>query len=87
MTQKIILCTLLPVLLTGCGVAAKVNARNDLEQSKAAYKECLAQHPQDVRACEGLRMSYETDLQTYKAMSSGIQPGSNSTVNINSSSP
>jgi hypothetical protein len=70
------------MLASGCGIAAKVNARNDLEQSKAEYKECLHQNPQNISACEALRTAYETDLKTFNVMSSGIQQGHNSTVHI-----
>jgi hypothetical protein len=38
---------------SGCGVAAKVNARNDMEASKAAYKACLAQNATNAATCEG----------------------------------
>jgi len=62
-------------LLSACGVAAKVSARNDLEQSKAAYKQCLTQHSDDANKCSALRTAYQTDLQTYEAMSRGIRTG------------
>ena len=45
--------------LAGCGVVAKVNARNEMTQSEATYKACLAQHPQDIRPCDGARLAYE----------------------------
>jgi hypothetical protein len=61
--------------LGGCGIAAKVNARNDVEASKSAYKACLALHPQDVAACEGPREAYEADWAAYRATSAGIRPG------------
>jgi hypothetical protein len=65
----------LAVLLSGCGVAAKVNARQDMEASKVAYKACLAQHEQDAAACDGLRRAYEADLSAYRATSAAIRPG------------
>lgn len=76
-------CTLamIAVLASGCGIAAKVNARNDMEQSKAAYKACLDLHPDDVKQCYGKRMSYEADMKAYRATSAGIQPGTNNTIN------
>jgi hypothetical protein len=61
--------------LAGCGVAAKVNARNDMEASKAAYKACLAQHPQDVGDCAGPGEAYQADLAAYRATSAGLRPG------------
>jgi hypothetical protein len=60
----------IPVIaaLAGCGVAAKVNARHDMESSKVAYKGCLAEHGQDAAACDGLRQAYEADLSAYRAI-------------------
>lgn len=63
------------VLLSGCGIAAKVNARNDMQASRTAYKTCLAQHPQDIAACEGPRQAYEADLSAYQATSAATRPG------------
>ncbi len=60
------------IVLSGCAVAAglaRERARNDLEQSKAAYKECLQQHPDDASACEVLQKIYEADLQALRALS------------------
>jgi outer membrane biogenesis lipoprotein LolB len=68
-------------LLAACGVVAKANARNDMQQSLAVYKACLAQHPQDVSQCEGARLAYDADMKAYRATSAGIQPGTNSTIN------
>jgi hypothetical protein len=78
--------TALPILgllfLAGCGIAAKVHARDNMEASLAAYKGCLTQHPSDVSQCEGYRLAYQADLQAYRATAAGIQPGTNSTLNI-----
>ncbi len=57
------------LVLSGCALAARDRARNDLEQSKAAYKECLQQHPDDASACEVLQKIYEADLQALRALS------------------
>jgi hypothetical protein len=67
----------IPVIaaLAGCGVAAKVNARHDMESSKVAYKACLAEHGQDAAACDGSRQAYEADLSAYRATSAAIRPG------------
>jgi hypothetical protein len=62
-------------MLTGCAVAAKVNARHDMEASKAAYKAFLDQHGRDLAACEGLRQTYEADLSAYRATSAATRPG------------
>ena len=57
-----------------CGVAAKVRSRNDMEDSKAAYKRCLQQNPDDLSKCEALRKVYEADLKAYRETSKGIMP-------------
>lgn len=59
-------------LLSGCGVVAKVDARNDMAQSKAAYKNCLAINPSNPVACESYRLAYEADLKAYGATSAGL---------------
>ena len=77
----------LSAILSHCGVAAKINARNKMEVSKAAYKDCkdcLARNPRNVPACEASRLSYETDMKPYRAASAGIQPGRNDTINMSS---
>ena len=61
--------------LAGYGVAAKVNARHDMEASKVAYKACLAQYGQNVTACDGPRQAYEADLSAYRATSAGLRSG------------
>ena len=74
---------LLAVLLTGlagCGIAAKVNARNDMEASKRAYKACLVQRPENPAACEATREAYQADLAAYQATSAGIRPGPTFTI-------
>jgi hypothetical protein len=63
----------LPFLLEGCGIAAKVDARNDMLQSKAAYKNCLAQNPDNVSACEAAESAYEADLAAYQATTAGLR--------------
>ena len=59
------------VSLSACGLAARIDARNDMEGSKAAYKSCLAENPEKVSACEALRLSYEADLKAFQATAGG----------------
>lgn len=56
------------LMLTGCAGTEAVNARNELQASKAALKTCLSQHPQDVRACNGASAAYQADLAGYQAI-------------------
>ena len=74
--SKLWMVWVVPVIaaLGGCGVAAKVNARHDMEASKVAYKACLAERGQDAAACDGLRQAYEADLSAYRATSAAIRP-------------
>jgi hypothetical protein len=60
--------------LTGCGIAARVNARHDMEASKAAYKACLVENSQNVSACGGWRRAYEADLSGYQATAAATRP-------------
>lgn len=68
------------VTLAGCGIAAKIDARNDYRTSVTAYMECLATHaPKD---CEGLRLAMEADERQHNALA--VEPaGGNTTANIN----
>jgi hypothetical protein len=60
------------ISLSACALAARMDARNDMEGSKAAYKSCLAENPEKVSACEGLRLSYEADLKAFQATAGGM---------------
>ncbi len=64
-----------PLPATGCGIAAKVDARNEYQASSERYKACLAANTADPRACEGLRLAMEADEQKYTNFSAGIQQG------------
>ncbi len=76
------------VFLADCGgIAAKINARKEMEVSKTVYKSCLARNPQNISACDASRLSYEADIKAYRATSAGIQPGHNDTININTEEP
>ena len=56
------------LVLAGCGSIARHEARNEMEQSKAAYKECLRNHPADTSACGALREVFEVDLRAFRAL-------------------
>jgi hypothetical protein len=59
----------------GCAVSAKVQARNDMMQSKSAYTDCLRQNNSEPSNCAGLKEAYEANLQAYRATSAAIRPG------------
>ena len=77
MNEKLLAIILMIALAftNSCGIAAKVRARDDMEVSKAAYKRCLEQNPDDPSKCEALRRAYEADLKAYRETSRGIRPG------------
>lgn len=64
---------LLPaLLLTGCAVAAKIDARQEYQASAANYKACLASSP--PASCESLRLAMEVDERKYNNLSAGANP-------------
>lgn len=68
---KVMIWGMVALSLAGCGVVAMQRARSDMEESKAAYKACLEQHPSDVSACEALEKVYEADLKAVRAVKLG----------------
>jgi hypothetical protein len=70
----------LTITLAGCGIAAKIDARNGYRASVTAYMECLATHaPKD---CEGLRLAMEADERQYNDASAADTAGGNTAANI-----
>ena len=62
------------LVLAGCGAIQglrQTQAINEIAQSKAAYKECLRNHPADTSACGALREIFEADLRAFRAMTGG----------------
>jgi len=68
--------------IAGCGITAKVESRNEYQESAARYKACLTDNPSTPKNCEGLRLAMETDERKYNNLSAGINPGSQSTANV-----
>lgn len=64
------------LFLSGCGLQAKVDARNDYASSTNKYKDCLNENPSTPQKCEGYRLAMEADEKKFNAMSAGINPGS-----------
>ncbi|MHC2619194.1 hypothetical protein ACVIW2_001226 [Bradyrhizobium huanghuaihaiense] len=69
-------------LLGGCGVAAKIEARNDYRTSADQYKACLTANPAAPQNCEGLRLAMETDERKFNNLSAGTNPGSQISHNV-----
>lgn len=70
------------LFLTGCGIAAKVDSRNDYQASTEQYKACLAANPAAPKNCEGLRLAMEADERRYNNLSAGITPGAQTSANV-----
>jgi len=69
---KLLVISLIIFSTFGCAVAAKIKARDEMEVSKAEYKECL-KNESDVTNCEGLKSVYEADLQAFHATSDALK--------------
>lgn len=68
--------------LTGCGgkmAYDRMVNMDDMEASKAAYKQCMVNNNGSKSACAGEKAAYDADLQAYAASSKSTQP----TVNLN----
>jgi hypothetical protein len=74
--MRFILLLMSCISLAGCGIGAKVEARNDYRESAAQYKACLVANPTAPQNCEGLRLAMEADERKYNDLSAGINPGS-----------
>jgi hypothetical protein len=60
---------LLPVLfLSGCGIAARIQAGQEYRSSLEVYKTCLNDNPSAPQRCEGFRLAHEADRQQIDAM-------------------
>jgi hypothetical protein len=80
--KKTLIVGLFALPLVGCGIAAKVESRNEYQDSAANYKNCLNANPATPKNCEGLRLAMETDERKYNNLSAGINPGSQTSANI-----
>jgi hypothetical protein len=68
--------------LAGCGIAAKIESRNEYQGSTEKYKQCLEANPSAPMQCEGLRLAMEADERKYNNLSAGIHPGAQSSSNV-----
>jgi hypothetical protein len=66
--------------LAGCGIAEKIAARNEYQQSADSYKQCMAANPTAPQQCEALRVSMESVERKRDGISTDIErivkPGS-----------
>lgn len=71
--RKVILLALITPLC-GCGVSARVDARNDYNAAAANYKACLSANTAAPQNCEALRLAMEVDERRYNNLSAGLNP-------------
>lgn len=81
LTPIIVTCS----MLSGCGIVAKVQSRNDMMKVRSAYTHCLEAHSNNVAACNGYKAAYKANMEAYRATSAGIESGFNNSENINTS--
>lgn len=79
--MRIVAATILAGGLGGCGIAAKVEGRQDYRSSVAAYMECLATRA--PKECEGLRLAMEANERQFNDLSAGMTPGGQRSAHIN----
>jgi hypothetical protein len=82
MKKTLILLSLFAV--SGCGIAAKVQAREAYQQATVNYNNCLQSNQGNMSACEADRQIMISDREEYNAFSAGIQTGGIRTLNVNS---
>jgi hypothetical protein len=70
----------LVIPLAGCGIAEKIAARNEYQQSADSYNQCVAANPTAPQQCEALRLSMESVERKRDSISTDIErmvkPGS-----------
>ena len=72
----------LVLILSGCGHAAKIEARRNYEQSTAIYRTCVTTNSANPQVCEGKRLAMEADERAYNNMTAPLSNGV-ATANIN----
>jgi hypothetical protein len=68
------------ISLSGCGISARTEARNEYQVSVERYKECLVANQSRPQQCEGLRLAMEADERKFNNISA--VPGSQRNANI-----
>ena len=70
----VIMLVLALAFANGCETTAKAKARQDLENSQAAYERCLQQNLGDPSQCEIFKRRYEADLEAYREAGKSTGP-------------
>lgn len=80
--MRFLVAGLLALPLVGCGLAARVESRNDYRASTEQYKACLAENPATPRNCEGLRLAMEADERRFNNLAAGATPGAQTSSSV-----
>lgn len=80
--MRLLIAAPLVLILSGCGLAAKVDARHNYEQSTAIYRACVSANSANPQVCEGKRLAMEADERAYNNMVAPISNGVG-TANVN----
>lgn len=70
--MKALAASVMCLTLGGCGIAAKMEARQDYRASAEQYKACLQANPSMPANCEGLRLAMETDERKFNNMGAAL---------------
>lgn len=73
---------IIAVTLTGCRAGSVIQAREDMQNSKSAYKQCLAANFQDPDKCESAKRIYEADLAVYQIEIGDSGPAIKSDIDV-----
>jgi len=82
--KKLALITVMVGSLCGCGIAAKVQARQAYQQATTNYDNCLMANQNDVDACNADKQIMLSNEDEYNSLAAGIEPEGVHTLNMNS---
>lgn len=80
--MKFLLVGAAALMLGGCGLAARNDARTEYKSSADNYKACLAANSSSPQNCEGLRLAMETDERKFNNLSAALNPEGQRSSNI-----
>ena len=81
--MRLIIPILLGLSLSGCGVAAKIQARNAYQKAVDNYNDCLIKNQIKTVKCNAYKQIMLTDEEEYNNFAAGIQYGGTSSLNVN----
>lgn len=70
--KRLVLFGLSLILLIGCATVDRMQAKNEMQDSKAQYKACLRANPDNPDACAAQKAAYEADIKAYREIKKGF---------------